>query len=93
LRYLGAAGVQALRLLFPIIRSYLQNFETPNGAEEAKANEGFAIFKIETVDNTRYNDLFNFDPGRIYVNQSNVQQTAGNVYEHGSVYSWNRRFE
>lgn len=45
----------------PTVISYHQvgiceTFETPNGAEEGKANEGFAIFKIETVDNTRYND-------------------------------------
>ncbi|HUB62843.1 MAG TPA: hypothetical protein VL996_00050 [Methylocella sp.] len=69
-----------------------RTYETPNGIEQAKTNEGFAIFKIESVDNTKYNDLFNFDPGRLYVNQSNAQQMAGNVYEHGSVYSWNRRF-
>jgi hypothetical protein len=69
-----------------------KTYETTNGAEEAKPNEGFAIFKIESVDNTKYNDIFNFDPGRFYVNQSNAQQAAGNQYEHGSVYSWNRRF-
>jgi len=68
------------------------SYETANGTEQAKPNEGFAIFKIESVDNTKYNGLFNFDPGRIYVNQSNAQQLAGNQYEHGSVYSWNRRF-
>ena len=67
-------------------------YDTPNGTEEAKANEAFAIFKIETVDNSKYNDVFNFDPGRFYVNQSNSQQMSGNQYEHGSVYSWNRRF-
>jgi hypothetical protein len=81
----------------PTVVSYHQvgickAYKTPNGAEEAKTNEAFAIFKIEAVDNTKYNDFFNFDPGRFYVNQSNAQQTAGNQYEHGSVYSWNRRF-
>jgi hypothetical protein len=69
-----------------------RSYETPNGTEQAKTDEGFAIFKIDSVDNTKYNDLFNFDPGRLYVNQSSAQQMAGNVYEHGSVYSWNRRF-
>jgi hypothetical protein len=69
-----------------------KSYQTANGTEQAKADEGFAIFKIESVDNTKYNDLFNFDPGRFYVNQSNTQQAAGNQYEHGSVYSWNRRF-
>jgi hypothetical protein len=81
----------------PTVVSYHQvgickAYETPSGKEEAKSNEGFAIFKIETVDNTKYNDAFNFDPGRFYVNQSNAQQAGGNQYEHGSVYSWNRRF-
>jgi hypothetical protein len=69
-----------------------KSYETANGTEQAKSDEAFAIFKIESVDNTKYNDLFNFDPGRFYVNQSNAQQAAGNQYEHGSVYSWNRRF-
>ncbi len=69
-----------------------KSYETPNGVEQAKANEGFAIFKIEAVDNTKYNDFFNFDPGRFYVNQSNAQQLGGSKYEGGNVYSWNRRF-
>ena len=69
-----------------------KTYETPSGVEQAKANEGFAIFKIEYVDNTKYNDFFNFDPGRFYVNQSNAQQLGGSQYEGGNVYSWNRRF-
>jgi hypothetical protein len=81
----------------PTVVSYHQvgickAYETPSGKEEAKSNEGFAIFKIDSIDNTKYNDLFNFDPGRFYVNQSNATQAGGNQYEHGSVYSWNRRF-
>jgi len=69
-----------------------KTYETPDGVSQARADEGFAIFKIETVDNTKYNDIFNFDPGRFYVNQSNAQQAGGSQYEGGNVYSWNRRF-
>lgn len=66
-----------------ICRSYLDL----NGTEQkAKPDEGFAVFKIESVDNTKYNDLFNFDPERFYINQSNAEQRKGNVY------AWNRRF-
>ncbi|HUI20222.1 MAG TPA: hypothetical protein VLZ74_04185 [Methylocella sp.] len=68
-----------------------RTYATPNGTEQAKGDEGFAVFKIEYVDN-KSSDFFNFDPGRFYVNQSNAQQAGGNVYEGGNVYSWNRRF-
>jgi hypothetical protein len=62
-------------------------YQTQGTAEEkAGPNEGFAVFKIESIDNTKYNDIFNFDPQRIYVNQSNAEQQKKNVY------SWNRRF-
>jgi hypothetical protein len=63
------------------------SYVTPSGTEEkTKTDEGFAIFKIESVDNTKYNDIFNFDPERFYINQSNAEQRKGNVY------AWNRRF-
>jgi hypothetical protein len=39
----------------------------------AKPNEGFAIFKIETIDNAKQNSPFNLDPERFYVDQT----TAG----------------
>lgn len=64
-----------------------KSYTTPSGAEEkAKTDEGFAIFKIEFVDNTKNGDLFNFDPERFYINQSNAEQRKGNVY------AWNCRF-
>jgi hypothetical protein len=58
----------------------------PTGTAQAKPGEGFAIFKIETIDNTKNGSFFNFAPGRLYVDQSNAEQRARNVY------SWNRRF-
>ena len=76
--FLDADGARALRLLFRYHQvGICKTYETPSGTEEAKANEGFAIFKIESVDNSKYNDVFNFDPGRFYVNQSNAQQLCG----------------
>jgi hypothetical protein len=63
-----------------------KSYDTPAGVEAAKTNEGFAIFKIETIDNSKHNDIFNLDPGRFYINQSTpAQMTEG-------VYNWNRRF-
>ena len=63
-----------------------KSYDTPTGVESAKANEGFAIFKIETVDNSKHNDIFNMDVERYYINQSNPTQMAQGVY------NWNRRF-
>jgi hypothetical protein len=63
-----------------------KSYDTPTGVESAKANEGFAIFKIETVDNSKHNDIFNMDVERFYINQSNPTQMAQGVY------NWNRRF-
>jgi hypothetical protein len=63
------------------------SYQTQGTAEEkASSNDGFAVFKIESIDNTKYNDIFNFDPQRFYVNQSDAEQLKKNVY------SWNRRF-
>ncbi|QBR70137.1 hypothetical protein CU048_01285 [Beijerinckiaceae bacterium] len=75
----------------PTVISYKQigickTYDTPTGPQTTKGNEGFAIFKIETIDNTKYNNIFNLDPSRLYVNQSNPEQMAKGVY------SWNRRF-
>ena len=64
-----------------------KGYQTQGTAEEkAGSNDAFAVFKIESIDNTKYNDLFNFDPGRFYVNQSNAEELKKNVY------SWNCRF-
>jgi len=39
---------------------------------KAKPNEGFAIFKIETVDNAKQSSPFNLDPERLYVDQTSA---------------------
>jgi hypothetical protein len=44
------------------------------------------FYKIETVDNSKHNDIFNLDVERFYINQSNPAQMAQGVY------NWNRRF-
>jgi hypothetical protein len=62
-------------------------YQTQGTAEEkAGSNDGFAVFKIESIDNTKYGSLFYLDPERFYVNQSDAEQLKKNVY------SWNRRF-
>jgi len=63
-----------------------KSYETPAGTQQARANEGFAIFKIESVDNTKYNDEFKFDPGRFYVDQTTEEQKTKGIY------GWDRRF-
>ena len=61
-----------------------KGYETPAGP--ITANEGFAVFKIESVDNTKYGSSFSLTPERLYVNQSTPAQAAGQVS------NWNRRF-
>jgi hypothetical protein len=63
-----------------------KGYETPAGPITAAANEGFAVFKIESVDNTKYGSSFSLTPERLYVNQSTPAQAAGQVS------NWNRRF-
>ena len=63
-----------------------KSYDTPNGLQQAKSDEGFAIFKIETVDNTKYNNSFKFDPGRFYVDQTTADGKAKGIY------GWDRRF-
>jgi hypothetical protein len=63
-----------------------KSYDTPTGAATVQNNEAFAIFKIESIDNTKNNTLFNLDPERFYLDQSNAQQRAKSVYD------WNRRF-
>ena len=63
-----------------------KGYETPAGPITAAANEGFAVFKIESVDNTKYGSSFSLTPERLYVNQSTPAQEAGQVS------NWNRRF-
>ena len=58
-------------------------YETPAGPITAGANKGFAVFKIESVDNTKYGSSFTFSPERLFVNQSPPVLVAGSA---------NRRF-
>jgi hypothetical protein len=63
------------------------SYVTESGTEEkAKTDEAFAVFKIEAVDNSKNGTFFNFDPQRLYVNQSDPETLKKNVY------SWVRRF-
>src|ERR1700730_1110243 len=47
--------------------------------EKAKANEGFAVFKIETIDNTKPSNEFNLDPERLYVDQTKAEMKSKNI--------------
>jgi hypothetical protein len=60
-----------------------KGYETPAGPITAGANKGFAVFKIESVDNTKYGSSFTFFPERFFVNQSPPVLAAGTA---------NRRF-
>ena len=42
-------------------------------AEKAKPNEGFVIFKIETIDNAKQSDTFYLDPERLMVDQTTAE--------------------
>ena len=63
-----------------------KGYETPDGPITLGANKGFAVFKIESVDNTKYDDDFVFAPARLFVNQFMPAQAEG------SVSKWYRRF-
>jgi hypothetical protein len=53
---------------------------TPAGTEErAHQNEGFAIFKIESVDNSKASDNFHLDPERLYVDQTKAEMKGKNI--------------
>jgi hypothetical protein len=60
-----------------------KGYETPAGPITAATNEGFAVFKIESVDNTKFDGSFIFAPVRLFVNQSPPVLAAGSA---------NRRF-
>jgi hypothetical protein len=60
-----------------------KGYESPAGPITAGVNKGFAVFKIESVDNTKYGSSFAFAPERLFVNQSPPVLAAG---------SGNRRF-
>jgi hypothetical protein len=63
-----------------------KSYDIPTGTAKAQTDEGYAIFKIESVDNTKNGSLFNFSPDRLYVDQSNAEQRMK------AVDYWNRRF-
>jgi hypothetical protein len=62
-----------------------KGFEGASGPVTSKADEGFAIFKIETIDN-KSNKPFAFDPKLLYVDQSTPEQKGAHIWD------WNRRF-
>ncbi len=45
----------------------------PGNEQKAKPNEGFVIFKIETVDNAKQSDTFHLDPERLMVDQTTAE--------------------
>ncbi|MGO8846767.1 MAG: hypothetical protein ACLQFI_15815 [Methylocella sp.] len=61
-----------------------QSYET-SAVQHPKADEGFGIFKIESVDNSNNSSAFYFDPVRFYVNQSKPE-------DKGNIYRQDRRF-
>ena len=60
-----------------------QAYETRDGQISVGASSGFAVFKIESVDNTEGEVEFIFAPERLFVNQSPPVLVAGSL---------NRRF-
>ncbi|MGA7384391.1 MAG: hypothetical protein WBW81_06785 [Methylocella sp.] len=63
-----------------------KSFTAASGPVVSKADEGYAVFKIETVDNTKSNKAFAFDPKLLYVDQSTPEQHAKQLWE------WDRRY-
>jgi hypothetical protein len=63
----------------PTMISYSQvgvckSYATLTGNEEtAKPNEGFVIFKIETIDNAKQNSTFFLDPERLMIDQTTAE--------------------
>ena len=64
-----------------------KGYDTAAGPVTARPDEGFAIFKIEAVDNTKPSESFDFDPTHLYVDQSTPEQKAKTT-----VWDKNRRF-
>lgn len=61
-------------------------YDTAAGPVAPRVDEGLAVFKIESLDNSKAGKSFTFEPERLYVDQSTPSQKAGQVWE------WNRRF-
>lgn len=72
----------------PTMISYSQigickSYTPLNGNElKTKPNEGFVIFKIESVDNSKQSDVFNLDPERFYVDQTPADMMQKNLSFH-----------
>jgi hypothetical protein len=64
-----------------------KGYDTTAGPVKARADEAFAIFKIEAVDNTKPSGSFDFDPTHLYVDQSTPEQKVKRA-----VWDKNRRF-
>jgi hypothetical protein len=47
--------------------------------ETTRPDEGFAIFKIETVDNSKQSSEFHLDPERLYADQTKPEMKAKNI--------------
>jgi hypothetical protein len=57
-----------------------KSYNTLTGNEEkAKPNEAFAVFKIETIDNSKQSNDFNLDPERFYVDQTKPEMKSKNI--------------
>jgi hypothetical protein len=68
----------------PTIISYREvgvckSYATPTGSENSKPDKGFAIFKIETIDNAKQNSSFNLDPERFFVDQTPAAMRQKNI--------------
>jgi hypothetical protein len=63
-----------------------KSYEGTSGPVTLRADEGYAVFKIETLDNTKSNKAFAFDPKLLYVDQSTPEQHAKQLWE------WDRRY-
>jgi hypothetical protein len=62
-----------------------KSYEIDTGKKDSMSNEGFAVFKIDSIDNTNNGYGFYFDPVRFYVNQSKPE-------DKGNIYRQDRRF-
>jgi hypothetical protein len=61
------------------VRSAFAKATLRNRNETAKRNEGFAIFKIESVDNEKQSSSFNLDPERFFVDQTKAEMKIKNI--------------
>ncbi len=62
-----------------------KSFAAASGPVTSKADEGYAVFKIESIDN-KSNKPFAFDPKLLYVDQSTPEQHGKQLWE------WDRRY-